>query len=126
MAKDRGLSSDGHNPGDPKAAGPNAQRPLFDLETATTAADQPSAEGRKSYARITDIHPLPKLVDVQVRSFDWFKEEGLRNLFEETFPIKSYNGKMRLELLDHRFEEPTHGEQECRVTDMTYSAPLHI
>jgi DNA-directed RNA polymerase subunit beta len=126
MAKDRGLSSDGHNPGDPKAAGPNAQRPLFDLETATTAADQPSAEDRKSYARITDIHPLPKLIDVQVRSFDWFKEDGLRNLFEETFPIKSYNGKMQLELLDHRFEEPTQGEQECRVMDMTYSAPLHI
>lgn len=126
MAKDRGLSSDGHNPGDPKAAGPNAQRPLFDLETATTAADQPSAEDRKSYARITDIHPLPKLIDVQVRSFDWFREDGLRNLFEETFPIKSYNGKMQLELLDHRFEEPTQGEQECRVMDMTYSAPLHI
>jgi DNA-directed RNA polymerase subunit beta len=126
MAKDSGLSSDGRNPGDPKTAGPNAQRLLFDLETATTAPEQPSAEGRKSYARITDIHPLPKLIDVQVRSFDWFKEDGLRELFEETFPIKSYNGKMRLELLDHRFDEPPYGEQECRVMDMTYSAPLHI
>ncbi len=126
MAEDRGLSSDGHNPGDPKIAGPHSQRVLFDLETATTPADEPGAEDRKSYARITDIHPLPRLVDVQIRSFDWFKEDGLQELFEETFPIKSYNGKMRLELLDHRFEEPTHGEQECRVMDMTYSAPLHI
>jgi DNA-directed RNA polymerase subunit beta len=126
MAEDRGVFSDGHNPRDPKAVGPKMQRTLFDLEAPTLSSDRPTGDARKTYARITDIHPLPRLTDVQVRSFDWFKEDGLRELFEETFPIKSYNGKMRLELLDYRFEEPTYGEQECRVMDMTYSAPLHI
>jgi DNA-directed RNA polymerase subunit beta len=126
MAEDRGVSTDGHNPRDPRAVGPKMQRTLFDIEAPTLSSARPAADTRKSYARITDIHPLPRLTDVQVRSFDWFKEDGLRELFEETFPIKSYNGKMRLELLDYRFEEPTYGEQECRVMDMTYSAPLHV
>jgi len=126
MAEDRGFSSDGHNPRDPKAAGPKMQRTLFDLETPALSSHRPAGDARKTYARITDIHPLPRLTDVQVRSFDWFKEDGLRELFEETFPIESYNRKMRLELLEYRFEEPTYGEQECRVMDMTYSAPLHI
>jgi DNA-directed RNA polymerase subunit beta len=126
MADDKEVPSAGHNPGDPTGKAPHMQRTLFDLEATTVAGSQPSGERRKSYARITDIHPLPRLIDVQVRSFDWFKEDGLRELFEETFPIKSYNGKMKLELLDYRFEEPTYDEQECRVMDMTYSAPLHI
>jgi DNA-directed RNA polymerase subunit beta len=126
MAEDRRVSSDGHNPRDPKAAGPKMQRTLFDLEAPTLSSERPSGDARKTYARITDIHPLPKLTDVQVRSFDWFKEDGLRELFEETFPIKSYNNKMKVELLDYRFEEPIYGEQECRVMDMTYSAPLHV
>jgi len=126
MAEDRVVSSDGHNPRDPKAAGPKMQRTLFDLEAPTLSSDRPTGDARKTYARIIDIHPLPRLTDVQVRSFDWFKEDGLRELFEETFPIESYNRKMRLELLDYKFEEPTYGEQECRVMDMTYSAPLHI
>ncbi|MDH4208488.1 MAG: DNA-directed RNA polymerase subunit beta, partial [Anaerolineae bacterium] len=94
---------------------------------APTVADRarPLA-GSKSYARIADIQALPRLIDVQLRSFEWFKEDGLRELFEETFPIESYNRKMRLELADYRFDEPTHSEQECRIMDMTYSAPLHI
>ncbi len=126
MAEGREASSAGRNPGDPRGTAPSAQRTLFDLESTTIADSHPSGDRRKSYARITDIHPLPRLIDVQVRSFDWFKEDGLRELFEETFPIKSYNGKMKLELLDYRFEEAPYSEQECRVMDMTYSAPLHI
>jgi DNA-directed RNA polymerase subunit beta len=126
MAENMRVSSVGQNPGGPKAAGPNTQRSLFDLETTVVAAGEPIDLGRKSYARITDVHLLPRLIDVQLRSFGWFTEEGLRELFDETFPIESYNGKMNLELLDYRFEEPTHTEQECRVMDMTYSAPLHI
>ena len=102
------------------------QKSLFDLESPTAATTARSGDRRKSYARITDIRPLPRLVDVQLQSFQWFTEQALRELFEETFPIKSYNGKMSLELIDYRFEEATHSEQECRVMDMTYSAPLHI
>jgi DNA-directed RNA polymerase subunit beta len=103
-----------------------AQKTLFDLESATVSNALGAGERRKSYARIPDIHPLPRLVDVQLQSFQWFKEDGLRELFEETFPIESYNGKIKLELLDHWFEEPKYSEQECRIMDLTYSVPLYI
>ncbi len=126
MAEDRATPSPGHNPGDAAATGASAQKTLFDLGAPTVADRARPLAGSKSYARIADIQALPRLIDVQLRSFEWFREDGLRELFEETFPIESYNRKMRLELADYRFEEPTHSEQECRVMDMTYSAPLHI
>jgi DNA-directed RNA polymerase subunit beta len=126
MAEDRAIPSTGHNPGDPSHTGANTQRTLFDLDAATVAEHPRSMQGSKSYARIAEIQSLPRLIDVQLRSFEWFKEDGLRDLFEETFPIESYNRKMKLELLDFRFEEPTYSEQDCRIMDMTYSAPLHI
>ncbi len=103
-----------------------SQRTFFDLESPAQLSPLGTGEGRKSYARILDIHPLPRLIDVQLRSFQWFKEEGLRGLFDEIFPIESYNGKMRLELLDYWFEEPKYSEQECRIMDITYSAPLYV
>jgi DNA-directed RNA polymerase subunit beta len=126
MAEGREVRSLGQNPDDPGARGANTQKTLFGLDVPTIA-DRPRASvGAKSYARIADIQALPRLIDVQLRSFERFKEDGLRELFEETFPIESYNRKMKLELVDYRFEEPPYSEQECRVMDMTYSAPLHI
>ncbi len=106
--------------------GSDLQRTLFDLDSPTGLNSMSSNLKRKSYARITDVHPLPHLIGVQLQSFQWFKEQGLRDLFDDTFPIISYNGKIRLELLDYRFEEPVHSEEECRAMDMTYGAPLHI
>ena len=126
MARDRGPSSRNREPGEWRGPGSEMQRTLFDLESPTPPPSGGTGNRRKSYARIADIHPLPRLIDVQLRSFQWFSGEGLRQLFDETFPIKSYNGKMSLELLEYRFEEPTHSEQECRIMDMTYAAPLHI
>jgi DNA-directed RNA polymerase subunit beta len=126
MAEDRATPSTGRNPGDPSRTGANTQKTLFDLDAATAAEHPRTMQGSKSYARLADIQSLPRLIDVQLRAFEWFKEDGLRELFEETFPIESYNRKMKLELLDFRFEEPTYSEQECRIMDMTYSAPLHI
>jgi DNA-directed RNA polymerase subunit beta len=103
-----------------------SQKTLFDLESPVPADAMTPEESCKSYARIADIQPLPRLIDVQLQSFEWFKDHGLRELFDEVFPIESYNGKMRLELIDYWFDEPKYNEQECRIMDMTYSAPMHI
>ncbi|MCR4405458.1 MAG: DNA-directed RNA polymerase subunit beta [Anaerolineae bacterium] len=92
----------------------------------------------KSYARIADVHPLPGLIDVQLDSFDWFKREGLLELFDEISPIESFNGLISLHFpayhdpvskqlgLTYRFEEPKYGEQECLERDMTFAAPLYV
>jgi len=56
----------------------------------------------KSYARIADVHPLPDLIEVQLDSFERFKKEGLRELFDELSPIKSFNGVISLHLPSYR------------------------
>ncbi|MFQ6058068.1 MAG: DNA-directed RNA polymerase subunit beta [Anaerolineae bacterium] len=83
-------------------------------------------KARKSYARIPDIHATPNLIQVQLQSFKWFQEEGLRELFDEISPIVSFNKNLELHFLDYRFDEPKYTEKECRDMDMTYAAPLWV
>ncbi|UCC88768.1 MAG: DNA-directed RNA polymerase subunit beta [Anaerolineales bacterium] len=81
---------------------------------------------RKSYARIPDVLELPKLIEVQLKSFEWFLEEGLAELFAEVSPIVSFNKNLELHFLDYRFDEPKYPEDECRERDMTYASPLWV
>ena len=82
---------------------------------------------RKSYARIQEVLPLPNLIRVQVDSFNWFLEEGLRELFAEISPISDFTGRnLELQLLDYTIGEPKYSEEECRERDMTYAAPLRV
>ncbi len=81
---------------------------------------------RKSYARTPTILELPRLTEVQLRSFEWFKGEGLRELFSEISPIVSFNKNLELHFGDFYFGEPKYPEDECRERDITYSAPLWV
>ena len=70
---------------------------------------------------------MPHLIEVQLRSFEWFRREGLRELFAEISPISDFTGKnLELELAigDAPFGEPKYSQDECRDRDMTYAAPL--
>ena len=93
--------------------------------------------GTKSYARITNAEKLPRLIEVQLKSFRWFQEEGLAQLFDEISPIESFNGNLKLYFpgskareaqfdLSYRFGEPKYSEEECLERDITYAAPLHV
>ncbi len=84
------------------------------------------ATGRKSYARIPDVLDLPTLIEVQLKSFDWFRKEGLAELFREISPIVSFNKNLELHFLDYRFDEPKYPEKECRERDMTFASPLWV
>ena len=81
---------------------------------------------RKSYARTPTVMGLPRLTEVQLRSFEWFRTEGLRELFEEISPIVSFNKNLELHLGDFYFGEPKYPEDECRERDITFSAPLWV
>jgi len=93
---------------------------------------------RKSYARIPDVLPLPRLIEIQLDSYAVFQEEGLRELFDEISPIESFNGSLELHFpgfntevnqklgLSYRFEEPKYSQDECLDRDMTYAAPLYV
>jgi DNA-directed RNA polymerase subunit beta len=84
---------------------------------------------RVSFARIPDIRPMPGLIQIQLDSFEWFKKEGLRELFNEISPIEDFTGKnLSLEFLvpPEPFGKPKYSEEECRDRDATYSAPLTV
>src|SRR5258706_362502 len=91
----------------------------------------------KNYARTYDVHDLPSLIEVQLNSFNWFRDEGLGELFSEISPIESFNGNLKLYFpgfgpeteefgLKYWFEEPKYGEDICLERDMTYAAPLYV
>jgi DNA-directed RNA polymerase subunit beta len=82
---------------------------------------------RRSFAQIHDAIGLPRLIETQINSFEWFKREGLRELFDEISPITDFTGKnLELRFLDYAFGEPRFSEFECRERDMTYAAPLRV
>ncbi|MCB9126366.1 MAG: DNA-directed RNA polymerase subunit beta [Ardenticatenales bacterium] len=80
----------------------------------------------KDYASIPPVLDLPDLIDVQIESYRWFLEEGLRELFDEISPIESFNGNLQLDFLDYWFEEPKYTENETLDMDLTYGAPMWV
>jgi DNA-directed RNA polymerase subunit beta len=86
-----------------------------------------AALARTRYARIPEVLPIPNLIELQLDSFQWFIEKGLRELFDEISPIKDFTAKvMELQFLDYEFGEPKYSEEECRTKDLTYSRPLYV
>ena len=82
---------------------------------------------RRSFARIHDAIEVPKLIETQINSFDWFRREGLRELFDEISPITDFTGKnLELHFRDYVFGEPRFSEFDCRERDLTYAAPLRV
>jgi DNA-directed RNA polymerase subunit beta len=81
---------------------------------------------RVSFSRIPTVLEMPNLIELQLRSFEWFKTEGMRELLEEISPIIDYNGKLELHFLKHWFEPPRYSVEICRERDMTYAAPLYF
>jgi DNA-directed RNA polymerase subunit beta len=74
------------------------------------AVGQPSA-ARKRYARIPEVLPVPNPIELQLESFRWFIDKGLRELFDEISPIKDFTGKvMELQFLDYEFGDPKYSE----------------
>jgi DNA-directed RNA polymerase subunit beta len=86
-----------------------------------------ASSARKRYARIPEVLPIPNLIELQLDSFSWFMEKGLRELFDEISPIKDFTGKvMELRFLGYEFGDPKYSDEECRAKDLTYSRPLYV
>ncbi len=82
---------------------------------------------RMSYSKINEVLDLPDLIEVQKRSYEWFLNEGLKEVFEDISPIEDYTGNLILEFVDHSlFGEPKFSEVECKERDATYSVPLKL
>ena len=82
---------------------------------------------QKSYAKIPTVLDVPNLIQLQTASFEWFKGDCLRTLFEEISPIQDFTGgRFELNFTDHVFHPPKYTEEECRDKEVTYSAPLYV
>jgi len=91
-------------------------------------AVQVPGDRRVSFARFSEVLPLPNLIQMQLDSFRQFQRDGIRELFEEISPITDFAGKMSLEFIvpNDPFGKPKYSEEECRLRDMTFSAPLTV
>jgi DNA-directed RNA polymerase subunit beta len=72
------------------------------------------------------ILPLPDLAEIQTRSYQWFLNEGLRDLLQHFSTIEDYTGNISIEFRDYRFGEPKKTVEECRESDATYEMPLYV
>ena len=82
---------------------------------------------RKSFARINEILEMPNLIEVQKKSYQWFLDEGLREVFADTASITDYTGNLELSFLDYSMDEaPKYSVEECKARDATYASPLKV
>ncbi|CAH1706778.1 RNA polymerase (beta subunit) [Lactobacillus delbrueckii subsp. delbrueckii] len=81
---------------------------------------------RRSFSRIKEILPLPNLTDVQTESYKWFLDEGVKEVFDDILPISDASGRLTLEYVDYKLQEPKYTVDESRKRDATYSAPMHV
>ena len=80
-----------------------------------------------SYAHIPSVVEIPNLIDLQLASFQWLQEDGIKQLLEELSPIKDFTGnRLELSFVDYEFREPRLSEQECTNRDQTYSITLYV
>ena len=81
---------------------------------------------RYSFAKIDDAMDLPNLIHTQLNSYQWFLEQGLKEVFEEISPIEDFSENLVLEFVGYHLEDPKYTVQECRDRDDTYDAPLQV
>ena len=81
---------------------------------------------RYSYARINEVLPMPHLIDIQRKSYEWFIKEGLCEIFHDISPIKDFTGNLELSFENFELGKPKYGVEECKERDESYSAPMNV
>ena len=83
---------------------------------------------RMSYSRQKEVLQMPNLIEVQKDSYQWFLDEGLKEVFEDISPIADYSGHLSLEFVDFTLceDDVKYTIEECKERDATYAAPLKV
>ena len=83
---------------------------------------------RMSYQRQNEVLEMPNLIEVQKDSYQWFLNEGLKEVFNDISPIADYGGKLSLEFIDFTLceKDVKYSIEECKERDVTYAAPLKV
>ena len=81
---------------------------------------------RRSYAKTKNSVELSNLLEIQKKSYDWFMTDGIKEVFEDIFPVESFTGNLVLEFGDFFFEAPRYSIKECKDRYSTYASPLKV
>ncbi len=82
---------------------------------------------RKSYAKYNEILEMPNMLKIQKDSYQWFLDEGLREVFKDVGTITDFSGKLELSFLDYSMEDkPKYTIEECKERDATYARPIKV
>ncbi len=103
----------------PGPASIGAGKPAFLSTPVKTARD-------RAHLHQYDYDAVPNLVEMQLESYAWFLNVGLRELFDSFSPIEDFTGTMSLEFLDYTLGEPKFSPDECRERDLTYEMPMKV
>ena len=80
---------------------------------------------RVSFSQINEVLDMPNLIEVQKKSYNWFLQEGLKEVFRDVASITDYSGNLVLDFVDYRMDEqPKYSVEECKERDATYAVPF--
>ncbi|MBR5538405.1 MAG: DNA-directed RNA polymerase subunit beta, partial [Clostridia bacterium] len=82
---------------------------------------------RMSFSRVGEAVEMPNLLEVQKKSFEWFLNEGLRDVLDDVSPIVDFSGNLVIEFVDYSIDSKTqYPIEECKERDVNYAAPLKV
>ena len=82
---------------------------------------------RMSFSKINEVLDMPNLIEIQINSYKWFLEQGLREIFADMSAISDYSDNLVLSFIDYRLDDtPKYTVEECKERDTTYSAPMRV
>ncbi len=81
---------------------------------------------RRNFSKIRNTYELKDLLEVQKKSYKWFLETGIKEVFEDLFPVENFSGTLSLEFGDYHFDEPRYSIKESKDRESTYAAPLRV
>ena len=81
---------------------------------------------RRNFSRIRRSYELKDLLEIQKKSYNWFINDGIKEVFNDLFPVENFSGTLSLEFGDYHFDEPKYSIRESKNRESTYSAPLRV
>ena len=81
---------------------------------------------RADFSKVGNSLELQDLLEIQKKSYEWFRTEGIKEVLSDLFPIESFSGNLSLDFGDYVFETPRHSIKECKDRNLTYASPLIV
>ena len=82
---------------------------------------------RMSFSKINEVIDMPNLIGIQKDSYEWFLQDGIKEVFRDVSPITDANGKYELSFISHRFDDKIkYTIEECKERDATYAVPIRV